>query len=77
MSSSALERIEHRAGAIVAPHRRAEEAETHRLADDQAELRLRACRPRVPSSMPNGATHSADSGGGMPGTAGIALSTPT
>ena len=34
-------------------------------------------RRRLPSSMPNGATHSAFTGGAMPGTAGMAVSTPT
>ncbi len=40
---------------------------SRRLADDEPELRARAARPRVPSSMPNGATQSAFTGGGMPG----------
>src|SRR5262249_60828484 len=31
----------------------------------------------LPSSIPNGATHSAFTGGAMPGTAGAAVSTPT
>src|SRR5581483_7182426 len=32
---------------------------------------------RLPSSIPNGTTHTALTGGGWPGTAGIALATPT
>ena len=57
-SSPSRPALEQRAGRVVAPHARAEEAEAHRLADDERRARS-AASPLVPSSMPNGATHSA------------------
>ena len=38
--------VEQRADAVLAPHRRGEEAEVHRLADDQARVRAPAARLR-------------------------------
>ena len=47
-SSSRLPDVEQGADVVLAPHRRAEEAEAHRLADHQAELLRAAARPRCP-----------------------------
>ena len=75
-SSSSSLALDHVARAIVAPHRRAEEAEAHRLADDHAEL-LRRELGASAFLHAEGATHSALIGGSIPGTAGTALSMPT